>query len=52
MSQGMTKPAKWHVHAVNSDQSLLCAQWVVKDPSFLHVDREDSDQTGQMPSLI
>ena len=33
-------------------ESLLCAQWVAKDPSFLHVDSEDSDQTGQMPRLI
>ena len=24
----------------------LCAQWVAKDPSFLHADSEDSDQTG------
>ena len=31
---------------------LLCAQWVAKDPSFLHMDSEDSDQTGQMPRLI
>ena len=23
--------------------------WVVKDPSFLHADSEDSDQTGLMP---
>ena len=27
----------------------LCAQWVAKDPSFLHADSEDSDQSGQMP---
>ena len=27
-------------------ESLLCAQSVAKDPSFLHVDSEDSDQTG------
>ena len=33
-------------------ESLLCAQWVAKDPSFLHADSEDSDQTGQMPRLI
>ena len=33
-------------------ESSLCAQWVAKDPSFLHVDSEDSDQTGQMPRLI
>ena len=35
-----------------SDQSLLCAQWVAKDPSFLHADSKDSDQTGRMPRLI
>ena len=28
--------------------SLLCAQWVAKYPRFLHVDSEDSDQTGQI----
>ena len=33
-------------------ESSLCTQWVAKDPSFLHVDSEDSDQTGQMPRLI
>ena len=31
---------------------FACAQWVAKDPSFLHADSEDSDQTGQMPRLI
>ena len=35
-----------------SDQSLLCAQWVAKNPSFLHEDSKDSDQTGWMPRLI
>ena len=35
-----------------SNQSSIYAQWTVKDPSFLHVDSEDSDQTGQMPRLI
>ena len=35
-----------------SDQFLLCAQRVVKDPSFLHADIEDPDQSGQMPRLI
>ena len=30
-------------------ESSLCAQWVAKDPSFLHVDSEDSDETGRMP---
>ena len=33
-------------------ESLLCTQCVAKDPRFLHVDNEDSDQTGQMPRLI
>ena len=30
----------------------LCAQWVAKDPSFLHEDSEDSDQTGRIPRPI
>ena len=30
----------------------LCAQWVANDPSFLHADSKDSDQTGRMPRLI
>ena len=29
-----------------------CAQWVVKDPVFLHADSEDSYQTGRMPRPI
>ena len=33
-------------------ESSMCAQWVAKDPSFLHADSEDSDQTGRMPRLI
>ena len=34
-------------------ESSLCAQWVAKDPSFLHdADSGDSDQTGRMPRLI
>ena len=33
-------------------ESSLCAQWVTKNPSFLHADSEDSDQTGRMPRLI
>ena len=33
-------------------ESLLCSQWVAEDPSFLHADSEDSDQTGWMPRLI
>ena len=27
-------------------ESSLCAQWVAKDPIFLHADSEDFDQTG------
>ena len=30
-------------------ESSLWAQWVIKGPSFLHADSEDSDQTGRMP---
>ena len=30
----------------------LCTHCVAKDTSFLHADREDSDQTGRMPRLI
>ena len=33
-------------------ESSLSAQWVAKDPSCLHADSEDSDQTGLMPRLI
>ena len=46
MSRLMTKPTKWHVHPAKTQISLgicsvwsessLCAQWVAKDPSFLH----------------
>ena len=39
------------IHPIWSESSL-CAQWVAKDPSFLHEDSEDSDQTGRMPRLI
>ena len=33
-------------------ESWLCAQWVAKDPGFLHADSDDSDQTVRMPRLI
>ena len=62
MSCLMTKPTKRHVRPAKTQISLgtrpvwsepsLCAQWVAKDPTFLHVDSEDSDQTEQMPRLI
>ena len=32
--------------STQSDQPSLGAQWVSKDPRFLHADNEDSDQTG------
>ena len=60
MSRDTTKPANecamrrlgsaWA--STQPDQSSLCAEWVAKDPSFLHADSEDSDQTGRMPRLI
>ena len=46
----MTKPTKYCTPSKDSDQpghppslikSSLCAQWVAKDPGFLHVDIED-----------
>ena len=62
MSHLMTKLTKWHVRPAKTQISLgirpvwsessLCAQWVAKDPSFLHADSEDSDQTGRMSRLI
>ena len=58
----VTKPTKWHVRPAKTQISLgirpvwsgssLCVQWVAKDTWFLHVDSEDSDQTGWMPRLI
>ena len=33
-------------------ESLLCVYWAAKDPSFLHADSEDSEQTARMPRLI
>ena len=49
------RPAKTQIslgtHPVWS-QSSLCTHWVAEDPVFLHVDSEDSDQTGRMPRLI
>ena len=50
MSYCNTKPTKWLCPVWS--ESSLCAEWVAKDPRFRHADREDSDQTGQMPRLI
>ena len=54
----LTKPTIWHMRPAKTQislgsrpvwsKSLLCAQWVLKDPSFLHVDSKDFDQTGRM----
>ena len=53
----MTKPTKWHVRLAKTQirlggsawaESSLCTQWVAKDPRFLHVNSEDSDQTGRI----
>ena len=38
--------------SIKFDQPLLWAQWVAKGLSYLHGDREDSDQTWQMPMLM
>ena len=44
------KTNKMTVRPAKTQPSLIrvfsCAQWVAKDPSFLHADSEDSDQTG------
>ena len=50
-AQVMTKPTKWHVHPGKTlislgicpvwSESSLCTQWVAKELSFLHADRED-----------
>ena len=51
MSCLITKTTKWlrpaktqislGIQSTQSDQSLLCAQWVAKDTNFLHSDSED-----------
>ena len=38
--------------SAQSDQSPQSAHRVAKNPSFLHADSEDSDQTGLMPRLL
>ena len=61
MSRLMTKPTKWHVRPAKTQISLgfrpvwsepFAVCWMGKDPSFLRLDSEDSDQTGWMPRLI
>ena len=41
-----------NIWATTWSEYSRCAQWVAKDPRFLHADSEDSDQTGRMPRLI
>ena len=58
----MTKPTSWTVRPAKTQISLgirpvwpdfsLWALWVANDPTFLHADSKDSDQTGRMPRLI
>ena len=38
--------------SAQSDQYSLCAQWVAKDPSFLHADSKDWSDWAEMPRLI
>ena len=63
LSHLMTKLTKWwcaqqrlrysfYSKSEIRSESSLSAQWVAKDPSFLHADSEDSDQAGRMPRLI
>ena len=52
MSRLMTKPTKRYVRPAKTrislgirpvrSESTLCAQWITKNPSFLHADSEDS----------
>ena len=58
----MTKPTKWPVRPAKTQislgfcpvwsESLLWAHWIAQDPSFLHADSKDSDQTRWIPRLI
>ena len=49
---GHRRPRSTWASAHCDQESSLCAQWVAKNPMFLHADSEDSDQSGQMPRLI
>ena len=54
ISLHVTKPTKWSAWtSAQSDQNLLSAlNRKVKDPSFLHADSEDSDQTGRTGHFV
>ena len=51
MSRSTTKPTKRQASCEDSDHPVHGAQLVAKDEMFLHVDNEDFDQTGRMPSV-
>ena len=50
------RPAKTQIISLGIrpvwSESSMRAQWVAKNPSFLHANSEDSDQPGWMPRLI
>ena len=57
MSHSTTEPTKLPVRPAKirisqADQSLLCTQWVAKDPRFLHADNEHSDQTDGWTNIM
>ena len=61
VSRLATKPTKWSVRPAKTQislgirpvwsESLMCAQLVAKDPSFLYADSEYSDQAGSESTL-
>ena len=52
MACAPSKDSDQPVHPPSLTRIFAVPQWVAKDPSFLHADSEDSDQTGWMPRLI
>ena len=62
MTRSTTKPAKLPVHPMKTQIRLgihpvwsgssLCTLWIGKDPTFLHANSDNSDQTGWMPRFI
>ena len=62
LSHIVTKPKKGHVRPAKTQISLgirpvrsestLCAQWVVKDPSFLHADSWSESSLGEHATLL
>ena len=57
ISRNTTKPTmwlctQWTPIRLGRSESSLCALWVAKDPSFLHADSKDSDQTRLMHTKI